>query len=393
MDGHGNGKAHGHSVDPTNQELSQLNKIAADGEKLVAKMDSTHRGFVTPDELFKATKDTHLSAAERKTAGELYKLQEELRYERLGILPSLEMPPPGGPGAGPGDLPGRPHSAASEAGRAAGEAVRQAGGATPGDGARVGDGAGEAGRAAAELGRGLLEGVKQGMQDGRRGGADQPQTQSKATDSQAAQTVGEAAGTALGLVGGLAVAGGAMAAVAGIERNRIYQADVKNFHRDVTDAITGKDIKRLSGEVVAKDIMAKYGDHGKLDVAHTDKALAALHAKSSLTSIERDEMNVLTAVKRTQTGSLLAAALAAAASHVLGADAIKSPNTLDLAAVTKVAKATADRELHNPAVVEATHALKPQARGHAGPAQEQHARADKGRAPAVDTYAPPRPTY
>gem|GEM_PF-5722592 len=350
MDGHGNGKSHGHSVDPTNQELSHLNKIAAEGEKLVAKMDSNHRGFVTPDELFKASKDTHLTAAERKTAGELYKLQEEIRYNRLGVLPSLEVPPHGS-------------DTVSQLGRAAGDA-----------------------------GKALSQGAK--------------------AQKLGAETVGEAAGSLLGAAGGGSLAGAALAMAGREVLDSISVRDVKGFHQDVNNAITGKDIKRLGGEAVARDIMAKYGEHGQLDQAQTQKALAALHGKKSLTSMERDEVNVLEAVRRHQ---LVSAAMAAAMSinDARGSGAAQEKaKIVDSGTLAKIANSQADRELHNRAVVEATHVLKQPAtargsdateRGsdatlHSGAVRDSHGQtpakhAPGALAPAAPTYVVPRPAY
>ena len=202
------------------------------------------------------------------------------------------------------------------------------------------------------------------------------------SDKSGAETIGEAAGSLLGAVGGGALAGAALARAGSGVIDVISVRDVKGFHQDVNNAISGKDIKRLGGEVVARDIMAKYGEHGQLDQAHTQKALAALNGKKSLTSMERDEVNVLEAVRRHQ---LVNAAMAAAMSVHGGPGSglvQEQAKTVDTGALAKIANAEADRELHNRAVVEATHVLKQPAKHAPG-----------ALAPAAPTYVVPRPAY
>ena len=60
----GNIVSHAHSI----HETARLQQVAIDGEKLINKLDIDHVGFVTPEELYGASKDFRLTAKERHTA-------------------------------------------------------------------------------------------------------------------------------------------------------------------------------------------------------------------------------------------------------------------------------------------------------------------------------------
>jgi len=116
--------------DPTPKaDVVKLHKIAQDEEHLIDKLDSRHLGFVTIHQLEDATHNKSLTPAERKTADLMLQMQNDLRYQRLGYLPQVQLsggdsasPPPtasgadGGSTASPSGEPMRPYPAINEPG-------------------------------------------------------------------------------------------------------------------------------------------------------------------------------------------------------------------------------------------------------------------------------------
>jgi|GEM_PF-5032400 len=80
-------------------DVVKLHKIAQDEEHLIDRLDTRHLGFVTIHQLLDATRDKALTPAERKTAETMLRMQDDLRYQRLGYLPSVGLS--GGDTAGP----------------------------------------------------------------------------------------------------------------------------------------------------------------------------------------------------------------------------------------------------------------------------------------------------
>lgn len=83
-------------IDPgqPKNHYAEMHATAKAEESLINRLDIHHHGFVTPEELKLAEGNKGLSAADRHLAAVMLQTQEELRYERLGVLPSLHLGEP-----------------------------------------------------------------------------------------------------------------------------------------------------------------------------------------------------------------------------------------------------------------------------------------------------------
>ncbi len=72
-------------------DLAAMHKLATNEEALINRLDINHKGFVTPDQLKAAEGDKSLTNSERHTAKMMLDTQQDLRYQRIGYLPSLDI--------------------------------------------------------------------------------------------------------------------------------------------------------------------------------------------------------------------------------------------------------------------------------------------------------------
>jgi len=88
----GDVRTHDGNYDPKNiQDMRNLVKFE---EALINRLDVDHKGFVTPEQLQAATKDSHLSKNEQTVAEIMLRTQDDLRYQRTGILPGITIEQP-----------------------------------------------------------------------------------------------------------------------------------------------------------------------------------------------------------------------------------------------------------------------------------------------------------
>jgi hypothetical protein len=72
-------------------DVQQMHTLAKAEDALINRLDTKHLGYVTPDQLTRASHDKSLTKDEQHTAQIMLRTQDELRYNRLGYLPSMQM--------------------------------------------------------------------------------------------------------------------------------------------------------------------------------------------------------------------------------------------------------------------------------------------------------------